>query len=261
MKQYLVFYFCFVAQLYSTENNLKKLTHYSNALKKETSLIIYYPEKNVGKKILYLLHGAWGNYKNWTELTEIENIADKYDLTIVMPDGGEFSWYNDSPVKKEWQYESYFVKELIPFVDSIFNSQNKKAICGLSMGGYGSFKFASKYPELFSSVSSLSGVMNILEHKSKNWSMDSAFGSKIKNNNEWIENDLFELAPKLKDGIKIKFDIGLDDHLLAGNRKYLARLKELGIFSEYNEFTGTHNWEYWGTHIEEHLQFHSKNLE
>ncbi len=256
-----LFLFCVINFSLSKEANLKKYNHYSPALKKEQSFIVYIPEKNAGNKIIFLLHGAWGNYKNWTDLTEIENIADKFDLTIVMPDGGEFSWYNDSPVKKEWQYESYFVKELIPFVDSIFNNKKKKGICGLSMGGYGSFKFAGKYPKLFKSASSLSGALNIIKHKTNSWSMDSAFGSKENYSSEWQENNLFNLLEVFRDSVKIKFDIGIDDHLVDGNKKFESKLNELKIPHEYKEYPGKHNWEYWGKHIEEHLEFHSKNLE
>ncbi|MDA0986400.1 MAG: alpha/beta hydrolase family protein [Bacteroidetes bacterium] len=246
---------------FSKESNLKKFTHFSKSLNKDQSLIIYFPEKNTGSKILFLLHGAYGNYKNWTDLTDIEFIADQFNLTIVMPDGGEFSWYNNSPVKKDWQYESYFINELIPFVDSLFNNKNKKAICGLSMGGYGALKFASKYPEKFISVSSLSGVLDILNHKTNNWWMDSAFGPIKFYKKKWEENDLLLLAPNLKNKMKIKFDIGTEDRLLEENRVYQKKLNELKIAHEYIEFEGNHNWKYWGMHIEDHLKFHSKNLE
>lgn len=43
-----------------------------------------------------------------------------------MPDGGAFSWNSDTPMIPESQYESYVVKELIPFKDSAFATYAEK---------------------------------------------------------------------------------------------------------------------------------------
>ena len=32
------------------------------------------------------------------------------------------------------------------------------------------------------------------------------------------------------------------------------------IEHEYNEYPGSHNWDFWDTHIREALEFHAKNL-
>ncbi len=271
--------FFFSVTTYSTEKNIKTLSHYSHFLGKEQKLNVYVPNSLGRHSVLYLLHGAYGSYVDWVEKSDIENIADKFNLIIVMPDGGQFGWYTDSPFEKENQYESYIIKELIPFIDSTFDTYAEKdgrGICGLSMGGYGALKFASKYPDMFASASSMSGVLAILNHPDS-WFMPKVFGSQKEHLDVWKENDLLELAPALKgqpnatkDSLKtdahstqkvaIKFDVGIDDHTLNDNREYLQRLQDLGISFEYGEFPGTHNWEYWSGHIFEHLQFHARHL-
>jgi putative tributyrin esterase len=247
---------------YSTEKNIKTLSHYSQFLGKEQKMNVYVPDSPGKHSVLYLLHGAYGSYVDWVEKSDIENIADKFNLIIVMPDGGQFGWYTDSPFEKENQYESYIMKELIPFIDSTFDTYAEKdgrGICGLSMGGYGAMKFASKYPDMFASASSMSGVLAILDHPD-HWSMPTVFGSQKEHLDIWKENDLLQLAPALKGKVAIKFDVGIDDHTLNDNREYLHRLQDLGISFEYGEFPGTHNWDYWSGHIFEHLQFHSRHL-
>ncbi len=249
--------------LFSAGRNIRTLSHYSAYLHKEQKMNVYVPNSNGRHSVLYLLHGATGDYTNWANRTDVKNIADKYDLIIVMPDGGAFSWYSDSPMIPESQYESYVVKELIPFIDSAFatyTEKNGRGICGLSMGGFGAIKFGLKYPHLFSSASSLSGVLAVMRHPDK-WSMAKVFGTQADYASNWKREDLIELAQSSKDTtLALKFDTGVDDITLEDNRVFLAILQKLHRTFEYGEFRGGHTWTYWGTHIEEHLQFHSRHL-
>lgn len=249
--------------LFSAGRNIRTLSHYSIYLHKEQKMNVYVPDSKGRHSVLYLLHGATGDYTNWADRTDVKNIADKYNLIIVMPDGGAFSWYSDSPMIPESQYESYVVKELIPFIDSAFAThveKNGRGVCGLSMGGFGSIKFGLKYPQVFSSASSLSGVLAVMRHPDK-WSMAKVFGAQADYASNWKREDLIELAQSSKDTtLALKFDTGVDDITLEDNRVFLTILQKLHRTFEYGEFSGGHTWEYWGTHIEEHLQFHSRHL-
>ena len=260
MKNIFIFLF-FVLFLNAGEKNIKTISHKSKYLEKEQKINIYIPNTNGPHSVLYLLHGAWGKYSNWVEITDIEYYADKYNFLIVMPDGGEFSWYIDSPIQKNWNYESYFIKELIPFIDSNFatvKNKNGRAICGLSMGGFGAMHFGLKYSDSFISVSSLSGVLNILKYAGTKPNLDTAFGSIT--NSVWKENDLFQLLEKNKSELNLKFDIGLLDKYLTDNREFEEKLKSLNIPFSYSEKKGKHDWDYWKENISEHLEFHSNFL-
>jgi len=251
------------SESYSTGKNTRTLSHYSRYLQKDQKMNVYVPESTGRHSVLYLLHGATGDYTNWLDRTDLKNIADKYNLIIVMPDGGTFSWYSDSQLIPESQYESYVVKELIPFIDSSFATyaeKNGRGVCGLSMGGFGAIKFGLKYPQLFSSASSLSGVLVVMRHPDK-WSMVKVFGTLSDNASNWKREDLIEMAQSSKDTtVALKFDTGVDDVTLEDNRLFLSILQKLRRTFEYGEFPGGHTWRYWGSHIEEHLQFHSRHL-
>ena len=244
------------------EKNLRTLSHYSNLLHKEQKMNVYVPTTPGRHSVLYLLHGAYGDYTNWVSNTRVAAIAEDFDLIIVMPDGAPFSWYTDSPVQPASQYESYIVKELVPFVDSAFATFAEKkgrGICGLSMGGYGAIKFGLKHPSLFASASSMSGILTIMNHASQ-WKMIEVFGDTIKSMETWKKNDLSQLLLSVKDTIAIKFDTGISDFALADNRQFLSELQKRGFAYEYAEYPGNHSWKYWGTHIVDHLQFHAKML-
>ena len=60
--------------------------------------------------VLYLLHGAYGCYSDWSKKTDLHRLANKYNVIIVCPDGQD-SWYFDSPVDPKMQFETYVSKD------------------------------------------------------------------------------------------------------------------------------------------------------
>ena len=90
----------------------------SNSMNKSIPNVVITPDsystQKEGFSVLYLLHGAGANSSEWlTHVPSIKAYADKYNFIIVCPDGGKTSWYFDSPIDKEMQYETYISKELM----------------------------------------------------------------------------------------------------------------------------------------------------
>jgi len=119
-----------------------------------------YSGSNARFSALYLLHGLFGSFENWTDLTDLQTFAVDHQLIIVMPDGAD-SWYTDAGSGRE--YESYLISELIPEIDCRFRTiadRSGRAVAGNSMGGYGAFKFALKYSDRFALAASFSGAFD-----------------------------------------------------------------------------------------------------
>jgi S-formylglutathione hydrolase FrmB len=116
--------------------------------------------------VLYLLHGASGNRTDWTTQGQAEPLTAKLPLIVVMPDGGlggfYTDWYNNgSGGTPRW--ETWHIKRLIPYVDRHFRTlptRSERAIAGLSMGGFGSFTYATRHPDLFTAALSMSGAVD-----------------------------------------------------------------------------------------------------
>ena len=144
----------------------------SVAMNKNYKAAVVLPNSYVKSKasypVLYLLHGAYGHFGDWLKNTPdkkiVQNLSDAYNLIIVMPEGETASFYVDSPINKESQFETYIIQEVIPRIDKTYRTINDKkgrVISGLSMGGHGALYLSTKHPELFCAAGSMSGAVDM----------------------------------------------------------------------------------------------------
>ena len=250
---------------FARQENVLTITHFSSALNKEKSFKIYIPPDAGPDErfpVLFILHGAYGSFEDWMSRTNAADLADRFRMILVFPDGSQFGWYVDSPIEKDMQYETYMSKELVQLIDRLFPTVAKRearGIMGLSMGGHGALLLAAKHPDVFGTASSLSGILKITNHPDK-WQIAGRLGAFADNRAAWESNCVWDQAPKFKDAnVRILFDCGKDDTqtgAIGDSRELHERLKSLGIPHIWREMPGTHSWDYWQGHLEEHLNFH-----
>ncbi len=131
----------------------------------------YDPSGATRYPVLYNLHGFTGA-AGFGDDIELEKDTDGLDVIVVSPDGGfqggYLDWYGrvpgDSPGTEPPAWETYHMKELIPFIDSRFPTiaaREGRAIVGISMGGNGSMKYAARHPDLFAAAGALSGAVDV----------------------------------------------------------------------------------------------------
>ena len=116
--------------------------------------------------VVYLLHGALGDYRIWTDVAKIASLTEGFPAIFVMPDGGRSGfysdWYNDGRFGQP-QWERYHVGELVPLIDARYRTvadRASRALLGGSMGGYGAFSYAARHPDLFGAAVSISGALD-----------------------------------------------------------------------------------------------------
>jgi S-formylglutathione hydrolase FrmB len=116
--------------------------------------------------VLYLLHGASGDQTDWTTQGDAVALTAKLPLIVVMPAGGKggfyTNWFNNGKGGLP-RWEDWHIKRLIPYVDSHYRTRatrRERAIAGLSMGGFGTFSYAARHPDLFTAALSLSGAVD-----------------------------------------------------------------------------------------------------
>ena len=117
--------------------------------------------------VLYLLHGGYGNHRDWTDAGDARSITAGRPVIVVMPDGGQGGWYSNwsnfgaggSPA-----WSTFHVDQLVPWVDANFRTvagRSGRAVAGLSMGGFGAVSYAARYPRVFGAAAAFSGAVDI----------------------------------------------------------------------------------------------------
>lgn len=219
------------------------------------------PSKPEKFKTLYLLHGFGGNRNDWMNYTPLRDIAERYNLAIVMPDA-ENSFYVDS-VSLPFRY-SELIREIVQFTRRAFPLSEKREdtfIGGLSMGGFGALRLGSFYHDLFSKVFTFSGAFiidNIASQKPGYQDLIAnydyyvrTFGDleKVKNS---VNDPLWCLdqAIAVNEAPAVYQACGTEDFLYQENIKMKKELESRKIAYEYHEMPGIHDWVFWNRNLE-----------
>jgi S-formylglutathione hydrolase FrmB len=260
----------------------------SQILKQVVHYCVYLPEGYDGAAktpdaarypVLYFLHGLGDNEQTlfnsggWTLLDEMRHQHKIGNFLIVAPEGRRSFYINsaDGSVR----YSDFFLREFIPHIEGKYHagaSREKRAISGISMGGYGALRFAFARPDLFSAVSAQSAAL-ITESPAE---LDAAsragaplgkilaaiFGDPV-DIAHWNANSPFLLAKKNSVALHkmaIYFNCGQSDDY--GFEKGAASLHEElvkeSVKHEYHAYPGGHSVSYFLAHFDEVMQFHSK---
>ncbi|WP_072689119.1 alpha/beta hydrolase [Rhodococcus marinonascens] len=244
-----------------------------------------------GNAALYLLDGlrAQNDRNAWSfETNALDQFRDD-NVTLVMPVGGESSFYTDWYAPSNfngqtftYKWETFLTQDLPEFLANYGVSRSNNGVLGLSMGGSAALTLAAYHRDQFKFAGSLSGYLNISAPGMREairvamldaggFNVDSMWGPPW--NSAWLRNDPFVFAPRLKglsmyvsasSGLPGKFDhptsavdafnttnaMGLEALALANTRAFQARLASLGIAATYDfPASGTHSWPYWGDEL------------
>lgn len=211
--------------------------------------------------VLWLLHGAYGNYTDWMRYTSIERYAAPYGLAVVMPSGHNSSYADMAHGLKYYTYIAEELPLVLPRMLNLSTRREDNFIAGLSMGGAGSMMIGLSKPEQYAAIGCLSaGAMNTV---SSSPVMDRAkklaFGPRRKMG---TYHDPLGCAQKILDERlpcpRIYHACGRDDHLLAcahETRDYFTSLPGNPFDYHYVEDEGSHTWDYWDAHIQDFLRF------
>ncbi len=258
-----------IALLYSAQLSARvdTLWVFSDTMQKSIGSTVILPDNYEESEwyypVVYLLHGAGGDYGNWLRrVPELDSLASAYSFIFVCPDGEKTSWYLDSPIDSTMKYESYIIDELVPTVDRVYRTQphiNNRAITGLSMGGHGAMYLSLRNPEVFSIAGSMSGGVDLRPFPG-NWEIPLRLGNHSEHYSNWEENSVVYIAESESESRKTgswRFivDCGTEDFFLEANRSLSKVLKEKHYNYIYSERKGAHNWPYWRESIIEHLDF------
>jgi len=252
------------ADLYKVNNvphgTIAKRWYNSKILGKERRLTIYTPagyEQTKNKyPVLYLMHGMGGDEEAWSALGRAAQILDNLiaqgkakPMILVMPNGnisqqaapGESTdgFYKPTmqlPNTMDGRMEESF-PEVIKFVETNYRAdatKAKRAIAGLSMGGFHSLHISRFYPNTFAYVGLFSPAI-------------MPFG---KTTSAVYENFDTSLQKQKDNGYNLYWiAIGKTDFLYKSVADYRKKLDALGMKYTYVESEGGHVWSNWRDYL------------
>lgn len=220
--------------------------------------------------VVYLLHGAPGNYHDWVEHGFADRTADLLTssgqlpaVILVMPDGQltltvDSEWADGAPPAP--QAESMVTKELVPFIDAHYRTiadADHRAIGGLSSGGYGAVNITLHHPDMFHTAIGISGVYSAPR---------SVLGKQIFSGGASIRENSPAQFVRASAGARathIFLAVGTSD-LLDSTQAETKKMEQALIAARVPHLVqyaqGAHSWDFWGLHLVDGLRFFSSVL-
>lgn len=239
------------------------IEYHSEVLAMERHVKVIYPDQSElspeerGDQdipVLYLLHGMGGNENSWQKRTNIERLLRHTNLIVVMP-STDLGWYTDTTYGMN--YYQAIAEELPQLLASFFpnmtTKREKTFVAGLSMGGYGAFKWALK-SNRFSYAASFSGALHFSPEMLLQQGLgelpywQGVFGDLSAPDIE--KHYLTSIAAESDGQTHLYAWCGYEDFLFEANEKTVAELRRLGLTIDYRKDHGRHEWYYWNQQLE-----------
>lgn len=220
---------------------------YSGSLQQQQKYCIYLPpsyqEDDTRRySAVYLLPGLMDYEETWCDKGRVHEHMDNLihgerigEMIIVMPD-------------KEYRaalephlagvFARYLGADVTGHIDSEFRTiahRSHRGIEGLSLGAAWAMRMALNFPELYSSVSCLSGGYD-----------EETYRNILK------EKDYLKTL-----GMRFRIGVGTEEpEFIDNSREFAEFLQILGFYCEFSLDEGPHDWPLWGRQIRNSLQFH-----
>lgn len=261
-------------------------TYESQYLNNNTQITVILPDKPRGitptdfyrsdkkYKVLWLLHGTYGDHTDWVRRTNIEMYATEKNLVVVMPSALNSNYSNWTDYMLGYHMYDYLTEELMPLVYGWLPVSDKREdnfIAGLSMGGRGTVKYAVNHPEKFAAAAVLSAtpmdftkmspdnpcpMMNTTDGRTRTTLLNAGGLDAFLNSNENVWKIIDEKAPT-GELPKLMFACGEDDALIYGLfSDFRKHAEEIGLDAYFFTRPGyKHEWRFWDLAIQEALRF------
>lgn len=175
-------------------------------------LPVGYAKSKARYPVVYMLNGALGDYREWSQLTDIVSYTASLPAIFVFPDGGvgpDAGWFSDWR-DGTWQWETWHIGSVLPYIDRHFRTDPaRRAVAGASMGANGALSYAGRHPELFRTAAAFSGwddtqlgtpvtAQVASSDASAPQDMSRVWGDQLLNADVWAQHNPTALAVGLK---------------------------------------------------------------
>ncbi|MGN5237872.1 MULTISPECIES: alpha/beta hydrolase-fold protein [unclassified Rhodococcus (in: high G+C Gram-positive bacteria)] len=232
---------------------------------------------------VFMLDGlrARDDENGWTLETDAEQFFADKNVNVVLPVGGQSSFYADwldQNNGQTYKWETFLTEELPPILEKDWRTTDKRGVVGLSMGGTAAMFLAARNEGFFQFAGSLSGILTTTTlgmPEAIRYAMQDAGGFDVDamwgepGSEGWESHDPYLLAEKLRGvsmyvssgsgstgpydqptavpGVSTNYaGMGLEILSRLTSQAFATKLNKLGIPAQivYRP-SGTHSWPYW----------------
>lgn len=191
--------------------------------------------------VLYLLHGQGSTEDQWINIgvtdaaDQLINSGKVPAFIMVFP----YDYSTKQPT--EYNFEKVFIQILIPKIDSAYRTlpdAHDRAIGGMSRGGAWALHLGINHPNLFGAIGGHSPAIFYSDR-----------------------NSLTRILQETPEAMipRIWIDAGNNDSELSLIREFESFLTDQNIPHEWHEFIGFHDKNYWSLHVNQYLNWYTKN--
>ena len=233
----------------------------AETLELDTAMTVVLPQEgDAPPPVLYLLHGLTDDDTAWTRFTSIERYATDRGLAVVMPQVHRSFYADEAYGMRFWDF---LAGELPATVERFFKVSTRRAdtfVAGLSMGGYGAFKWALREPQRFAAAAALSGALDLayiqefdLRPHMRSLVARVFADRKVAGSDEDLMHLVNEADPAMLP--RLMLCCGTEDHLVKQNERFVAVCAAAGVRLDAGFGPGRHEWAYWDEQIQVVLDF------
>ncbi|NUR07166.1 MAG: esterase family protein [Nocardioidaceae bacterium] len=241
---------------------------FSEALEVGTSMTVLLPqpaEAQIGvatpadtgpPPVLYLLHGLSDDSTAWLRNTSIDRYAAEHGVAVVMPQVGRSFYADEVHGHRYWTFLSEELPRVVGRFFRVSERREDTFVAGLSMGGYGAFKWALRDPSRFAAAACLSGAVD-LGTLSREPERRELFQRVYGDAGPGPDDELLALLDTVEVGDlpRLYVGCGTDDPLLPGTEKMLAALRGRNVDVREDLRPGAHEWSVWDAAIQDVLDW------
>ncbi|MEU4546415.1 alpha/beta hydrolase [Nonomuraea dietziae] len=218
--------------------------------------------------VLYLLDGCCRRGgPAWVSDGRADEVTRDAKAIVVMPEAGYAGFYSDWLEGPQW--ETFHLTELRHLVERRYGGTGRRAIAGLSMGGFGALSYAARHPGMFRAAASFSGLVNV-SREDVEYLTDQSGDDPGKLWGDGVaEHNPTALVRQLR-GIPVHVSCGNGEpgpldagntprdggeaFIEAENRAFVRAAEAAGVKVTANLYgPGTHRWPYWTRELERAL--------
>ncbi|GAA3042076.1 alpha/beta hydrolase family protein [Streptosporangium longisporum] len=224
--------------------------------------------------LLYLLNGCCqSDYAAWITKGDAARLTSGHRAIVAVPESGAVGFYSDWREGPGW--ETFHLTEVRRILERDYGAGDRRAVAGLSMGGFGAMSYAARHPGMFQAAASFSGVLHTRDgNGGVDWLLERNGEHSVRlwgppQDPEWAAHNPADLTGELRevrlfvscgDGSPGPLDApstGRDEgeaSLLGQSVTFAERARASGAEVTADFYgPGTHTWPYWRRGLERAL--------